>query len=105
MGHADLDEIRIFLRSSKGNISQGKFEFIERRKCLQTLIELEMTIDDVESVILSLQPSDYVKGPENDRDPTMSGDIYVFGKNHASIDLYIKIEKRLQSRMCLYIVS
>lgn len=88
----DLDEIKSFLRTCKEHIDNERFELVERRKCLQTLTELEMTVEDAESAILALQPSNYVKGPESDYDASEVGDIYVFGADQSSVELYIKLK-------------
>ena len=88
----DLDEIKSFLRTCKEYIENNRFEFVERRKCLQTLTELEMTVEDAESAILSLRPSNYVKGPESDFDTSKVGDIYVFGTSLYNVELYIKLK-------------
>lgn len=92
MEQTDLDEIKSFLRTCKEHIENERFEFVERRKCLQTLTELEMTVEDAESAILGLQPSNYVKGPESDHDASKAGDIYVFGADQSSVELYIKLK-------------
>lgn len=88
----ELEAIRAFLLECKEHIEHDRFEFVERRKCMQTLIGLEMTIEDAETVILSLQPPHYVKGPEIDRDSTKTGDIYVFGSDRDRVELYIKLK-------------
>jgi len=90
--HTDFEEIKSFLRSCKEHIESDRFEFVERRKCLQTLTELELTIEDVELVILGLQPVNYVKGPEDDLDGSQVGDVYVFGADQNSVELYIKLK-------------
>lgn len=92
MEQTDLEVIRSFLRSCKEHIENERFEFVERRKCLQTLTELEITIDDAETVVLGLHPSNYVSGPESDHDSTKAGDIYVFGADQNSVELYIKLK-------------
>ena len=92
LGQTELDPIQSFLRDCKSHIENGCFEFVERRKCLRTLTELEMAVDDVERVISSLQPSNYVKGPESDHDTDKGGDIYVFGADSGSAELYIKLK-------------
>ena len=55
-------------------------------------MELELTIEDAALVILGLQPANYVKGPENDRDVSQVGDVYVFGADQNSVELYIKLK-------------
>ncbi len=92
LGQTELEPIRSFLLDCKNHIENGRFEFVERRKCLRTLTELEMSIDDVERVVSSLQPSNYIKGPESDHDAEKGGDIYIFGADTGGIELYIKLK-------------
>lgn len=86
------DAIVEFLLRCKNYISQGRFEFVPRSKSMRALTALGWSVEDVERVILELEPSNYAKGPEPDRDTNRPGDVYIFGVYENGTELYIKLK-------------
>jgi hypothetical protein len=76
--------------------------FVQRQRCLRQLAQLGMSVDDVKLIVMSLTPYHYVSGPDNDRDSTRGGFVYVFGCELDGIELYIKL-KCEESRGCVCI--
>lgn len=62
----------------------------DRGKNLQTLLDLEITPKYREDIIMQLEANDYVDGPIKDT-LNKKGEMWVFGKDVKSRDVYIKI--------------
>ncbi len=60
------------------------------RKNVDTVAELEMTEEDIRNEVLSLSVIDYCSGPL--KDPTIRGDVWIFGKNIRGKEVYIKLK-------------
>ena len=82
--------VRKYLLQIKSEISNKKYQFIERNKNVKFLRDNGLTIDDILLVLFDLSPDDYVSGPENDRD-TGEGAIWIFKYTLDGIVIYIKI--------------
>ena len=68
-----------------------RFVFVNRHKNLETLAALGITRGDAESLVLGLQPDDYVSGPDPDRnDP--GREMWVFGLRVAGSEVYVKLQ-------------
>lgn len=89
---AGTTDITAFLAKSKKLISTGKYDFVPRRKNMQSLAQHGLTITDAKNEILELVVDDYYKGPKQDFDPNRPGDIWEFKKNINGIKFYIKIK-------------
>ena len=83
-------EVVEFLSLFKGCIMLDLFHVRDRDKNLQGLIDLEMDITERKELLLSLQPEDYVKGPEPD-DTDSNKEVWFFGKKHNGKEVYIKM--------------
>jgi len=59
-------------------------------KNIDTVTELEMTLEDVKREILSLSVIDYCSGPLID--PAITGDVWIFGKHIRGKEVYIKLK-------------
>ena len=92
MNQASTSEIALFLEEMKRLISSGKFDFIPRRKNMQALAHLGLTITDAKNEILGLVVGDYYKGPKQDFDPNRPGDIWEFKKDIDGIPFYVKVK-------------
>ena len=68
-----------------------KYILIKRKKNLQTLFDLELSINDVISAVLKLRIEDYIGGPECDYDGS-DGQIWKFRHPVAGYSIYIKIK-------------
>jgi len=88
--------IRSFLLEAKLVIQQSyqdswRWSFSTlREKNVNTLTELEMTLEDVKKEILSLSVLDYCSGPT--KDPEIKGDLWIFGKIIRGKEVYIKLK-------------
>lgn len=80
MAKSSNKEITEFLVEAKKLITAGRFDFVPRRKNMKDLAALGITIRDAKNEILSLQSSDYYKGPEEDQDINKPGSLWIFKK-------------------------
>ncbi len=85
-------DILDFLEKAKTLLSSGNFDFVPRRKNLQSLAKHGLIISDAKDEILSLVVTDYHKGPKHDFDSSRPGDIWEFKTNINGIKFYIKIK-------------
>ncbi|MCD8101538.1 MAG: toxin [Alistipes sp.] len=86
-----------YLRSLKDKI--GIFGIIyrnDRQKNSQTLLELEISPDKRNQIIIGLQAEDYCQGPEKDVLNNIS-ELWIFGKQIKGREIYIKITKGLEN--------
>ena len=86
----NTEEIMSLLEKVKKLISGKKFDFVPRRKNLQSLAKHGLTIKDAKDEILDLVISNYYKGPKNDFD--RPGEIWEFKKEIDGTLFYIKIK-------------
>lgn len=89
---ASTSDIVLFLTKAKKLLTTGKFDFVPRRKNMQSLAQFGLTIADAKNEISELVVGDYYKGPKNDLDPNRPGDIWEFKKNIDGIQFYVKIK-------------
>ena len=90
MGIANTEDIRSFLENAKRLIPAHKFDFLPRRKNIQSLARHGLTIRDAKDELLELTISNYYKGPKRDFD--RPGDIWEFKKDINGILFYIRIK-------------
>lgn len=89
---ASASDIAVYLSKIKRLLSDGKYDFVPRRKNMQALAQHGLTITDAKNEILGLAVSDYYKGPKQDLDTNRSGDIWEFKKNIDGIQFYVKVK-------------
>ena len=67
-----------------------------RRKNIVTLTELGLDQEEIfEIIIENLSWTDYVQGPElDDHEPSIPGNIWIFGLNIENNELYLKFQDR-----------
>lgn len=63
---ANISDIAIFLENAKALISAGRYDFVPRRKNMQSLAQHGLTITDAKAELLELVVRDYYKGPKQD---------------------------------------
>lgn len=90
--HANESAIVAYLIRVKQLLSAGKYDFVPRRKNLQSLAEHGLTIMDAKYEIFELTISDYYKGPKQDLDRSRPGEIWEFKKNVDGTGFYIKLK-------------
>ena len=62
----DLKEILLFLNKSKKLLSNNKYDFISRRKNLQDLAAIDLSVTDAKSEIFSLMLDNYYREQKED---------------------------------------
>lgn len=91
---ANISDIAIFLENAKALISAGRYDFVPRRKNMQSLAQHGLTITDAKAELLELVVRDYYKGPKQDFNldkPGTYGNLKIYcrkivlhkAKNHA----------------------
>ncbi len=94
MGTSTPDEITDFLKQAKRLISQGSRHFQERKKNMDSIAAMGLTIGQAWAEILRLTYRDYVGGPELDDNPkyaAMGQSWWVFGLRVANLMIYVKL--------------
>jgi len=81
-----------YLSKVKKLLTEGKYDFIPRRKNMQALAQYGLTIKDAKNEILDLRVKDYYKGPKQDYDAKRPGEIWEFKKNIDGTVFYIKVK-------------
>ena len=89
---ADTQDIILFLERAKRLLSEGKYDFVPRRKNMQALAQHGLTIANAKEEILGLVVGDYYKGPKQDLDPDKPGDIWEFKKQIDGKQFYVKVK-------------
>ncbi|MDD3184065.1 MAG: hypothetical protein PHD70_10010 [Anaerostipes sp.] len=84
--------ILAFLENAKKLVSEGKYDFVPRRKNMQSLSRYGLTIIDAKNEILGLVIGDYYKGPKQDFDKKKPGEIWEFKKKINGTQFYVKIK-------------
>ena len=79
-----------YIAKVKKLVSSGLWTLVPRKKNLDSLSNLGLTIQDVKNELLSLELKDYQRGPEVDY--SYSGDIWIFKRNIGNTQLYIKLK-------------
>lgn len=95
------EQIRIFLENAKTLITNGKYDFVPRRKNMQALAIHGLTIIDAKNEIIALTVCDYYKGPKPDLDPKRPGDIWEFKKYVDGIQFYVKLKIVIENGQCI----
>ncbi len=91
-GETDINEISLYLIKIKKLLSNGKYDFVPRKKNLDSLSMLGLTIEDIKDSIYELVVDDYYSGPKEDYDKNRIGEIWVFKKNIEGYKFYIKLK-------------
>ncbi len=79
-----------FLEDYRSLIKDRKPYFSPREKNWKVLTDLGLTLTDQWKLIQELTVEDYISGPEPDR--IRRGDVWVFGVNLQTVELYIKLQ-------------
>jgi len=94
MRHKQPWQITLFLLLFK-ELSQDAFTFAERKKSLNTMARLGITIPQAKKEILGLTYQDYYRGPIPDRGPK-GGQFWEFGKTICGEQVFIKLKADLE---------
>jgi hypothetical protein len=82
----DIQEYVSFVRSSK------KIIIVNTSKNRETRYLLGITVQDQEDIIRGIKVTDYVSGPELDRDSSRTGMIWIFKTKIDKNIIYVKIK-------------
>ncbi len=89
---ANESDISNFLNDVKKLLSEGKYDFVPRRKNMQHLALHGLSIADAKNQIYSLVVNDYYKGPKEDFNPNKPGNIWEFKKEIDYVQFYVKLK-------------
>lgn len=103
---ADIEEVRGFLEKAKKLIQLGFFDFVPRKKNIDSIIRAGLTVEHVKGIISSLNYKNYCRGHVADVGRSRQGFVWEFGCSIDGIDFYIKlkIEERM-GKECLVCIS
>jgi hypothetical protein len=101
-----IENIKNFLNKAKSLIKSGYFDFVPRKKNMDSIKEADLTIKHVKEIIMDLTYKNYYRGPDNDIGSNRQGVVWEFGYEIDNINFYIKlkIEKRGE-KDCLVCLS
>lgn len=84
------DRIRTFLKEFKKIAVDRPIDVIPRRKTLDALSELGLTLRNCRDEILTLSVENYCSGPEPDH--KRPGEVWIFGEQIGDASIYIKLK-------------
>ena len=79
-----------YIAKVKKLVASGFWVLVPRKKNMDSISNLGLTIQDVKNELLSLEFKDYQSGPEGDY--SYSGDIWIFKRKLGTTELYIKLK-------------
>ncbi len=71
-------EVKKYLVRIKTAISEGRYQFVQRRKNMESLSKAGLLVDHVKEILLGLTYSDYFNGPEPEDDEYYEPGEYLF---------------------------
>lgn len=97
-----MKPIALFLHQMKSIVKDNGFIFVEREASLKFMADFNLTMGQLEDVIMGLEPRDCFDGPEADRDPRYSEHWTVaeFSPEAFGETLYLKMSIRIDVRRC-----
>ena len=93
------------LKSMRDAIREKRYTFEPRKKNMDTLARLGITIKQALDEMLSLTEQDYVSGPENDRDRPGEDPLWIFKKRCYGEVIYIKFRVKYNTDGSIKILS
>lgn len=93
------------LRDLRDAIRVNRVDFIQREKNMKTLARLGLLVSDVYDELMNLTFSEYISGPEEDRDRPSSDKLWIFKKRVCGELLYIKFKIEYQTDGLLKVLS
>jgi hypothetical protein len=97
---ASRSEVSEFLRRLKARMLAEGLHFVPRKRNLDGLALLGLTINEAERIILDLTEGNYCRGPEQDEDGS-TGEIWFFGVLEDGRSIYIKVKLDDDFAKCL----
>ena len=102
---ASSSEIQKILADMRNGLSSNKFILIPRRKNMRSLALLGLTPYDAMDEIYNLTETDYISGPDIDRDNPSSDFFWKFKKQICGQIFYIKFKVLYQADGTVNLVS
>jgi hypothetical protein len=91
LGEAKRSDIKNFLIEFKKIVVTGRgLDIVPRRENLNALSDIGLTNKNLKEETLALSVQDYCEGPDLDRD--RPGEIWIFGRQVAGKEIYIKLK-------------
>ena len=78
----------------------GSFQLIPRKKNLDAIYKMGLSIDTVKEYIKNLTRENYCEGPKKDENDNFSGKVWIFGKKIDGVIFYIKLKIKKDSLLC-----
>lgn len=94
--YSSKPDVEKILGDMKNALMQNKICFIPRAKNMKTLAALGLLVSDVKDELMDLSYSDYISGPEVDRDQPSSDCLWIFKRRVNGQDIYIKFKVEYQ---------
>lgn len=103
---ADICEVKDFLSKVKELLELGAFDFVPRRKNINSIKSVGLTIRHVKEILNNLSYKNYSRGPLTDLGYNRQGYVWEFGCEIENKEFYIKlkIEER-NGCLCLVCLS
>jgi hypothetical protein len=102
----DIEEIKKFLNNAKELMKAGAFDFVPRKKNMDSIKEAGLTIKHVKEIIMDLTYKNYYRGPSVDVGANREGFIWEFGYDIEGTDFYIKLKiEQRGEKECLVCLS
>ncbi len=79
-----------YIAKVKELVSSGCWTFIPRKKNLDSLSNMGLSVQDVKNELLSLEMRNYKSGPELDY--SYSGEVWIFSRLVGNAEFYIKLK-------------
>ncbi len=95
--NAEQYKISLFLHLFK-EFASCSFQFVPRKKNLDSLAQLGITIQQAKGIIMGLTYRNYYRGPLRDR-MLPEEEIWEFGTDLGDMELYIKIKVNTPQKM------
>lgn len=97
-----IENIKKFLNKAKSLIKSGYFDFVPRKKNMDSIKEAGLTIKHVKEIIMDLTYKNYYRGPDDDIGSNRHGVVWEFGYEIDGINFYIKLKiERRGEKECL----
>ena len=95
-------QISLFLAQAKQYVESNGIYFAEREQSISFLAARGLMLEDLETLILTLTVTDWVKGPEPDYDPAYADKwtVAVFSPDWNGEKVYLKLSIRVDAKRC-----
>lgn len=96
-----MDQVAWFLLEMRKIVETRGFLLVPREESQQFLADANMTISQLQAVLMELSPRDCFDGPERDRDPKYyKWTVAEFKPLFRGVSLYLKVSINMEKRRC-----